>query len=41
MDQEEEWVNINTNREDNVDIQYDYITWRILLVIVTIMLKII
>ena len=35
MDEEEEWVDINTNRENNISIGYDYISWRILLVIMT------
>ena len=33
-------VAINTNREDNIAIGYDYIPWRILQVIVIVMLKI-
>ena len=41
MNQEEELVDINTNWEDNVDIGYYYIPWRILLVTVIVMLKII
>ena len=41
MYQEEEWVDINTNREDNVGTRYDYIPLKIFLVIVALKLKII
>ena len=41
MNKEEGWTDINTNGEDNIAIGYDYITWRILLMIVMVMLKII
>ena len=40
MDEEEEQVAVNIDREDNIAIRNDYIPWRILLVIV-ILLKMI
>lgn len=40
MDKEEEWV-FNTNTKEDIAIGYDHIPQRILLVIVTVMLKII
>ena len=40
MDEEEEgWMDINTN-EDNIAIGYEYIAWRILIIVI-VMLKII
>ena len=40
-DEEEEWMNIKIDRVDNIPIEYNYIAWRIPLVVETIMLKII
>ena len=41
MDEEEKgWVDIKTNEDDNIAIRYDYILWRILVIII-ITLKII
>ena len=41
MDEEEEgWMDINTNGEDNIAIGYEYIAWRILIIVI-VMLKII
>ena len=39
MDKKEEWVHNNTNMEENITIGYNYVPWRILLVIAKIILK--
>ena len=38
-DKEKEWMDINTDGEDNITIGYDHIPWRILQVIVTYLMK--
>ena len=39
--EEERWVDINTNGEDDIAIEYNNVPWRVLLVLVIAMLQII